>query len=86
MIAWVFAGHGSYKVLKSNARSDLYPSKEGIRNVFMTIANENCRFARISASKHFGLSLIEEFRVPKVVQIREENSNGLARVLQRVAK
>lgn len=52
----------SYRILKSEARPDLFPTEEAIVNVLKTMSYEDPAFASIPPYKFFDLSLIEEVK------------------------
>ncbi len=52
----------SYRLLKSQARADLFPTEEAIVNVLKTMSYEDPSFAAIPPYKYFDLSLIEELK------------------------
>lgn len=52
----------SYRILKSQARPDLFPTEDGIVNVLKTMSYEDASFAAIPPFKYFDLSLIEELK------------------------
>ena len=52
----------SYRILRSQARPDLFPTEEAIVNVLRTMSYEDPAFASIPPFKHFDLSLIEELK------------------------
>ncbi|MGE5304736.1 MAG: ABC transporter substrate-binding protein [Alphaproteobacteria bacterium] len=52
----------SYRILKSQARPDLFPTEEAIVNVLKTMSYEDASFASIPPFKYFDLSLIEELK------------------------
>lgn len=52
----------SYRMLRSQARADLFPTEESIVNVLKTMSYEDASFATIPPFKHFDLSLIEELK------------------------
>jgi NitT/TauT family transport system substrate-binding protein len=52
----------SYRILKSQARADLFPTEEAIVNVLRTMSYEDASFAAIPPFKYFDLSLIEELK------------------------
>ena len=52
----------SYRILKSQARPDLFPTEEAIVNVLRTMSYEDASFAAIPPFKYFDLSLIEELK------------------------
>ncbi len=55
----------SYRLLKSQARVDLFPTEEAIVNVLKTMSYEDASFAAIPPFKYFDLSLIEELKAEK---------------------
>lgn len=52
----------SYRMLRSQARPDLFPTEEAIVNVLKTMSYEDASFAAIPPFKYFDLSLIEELK------------------------
>jgi len=52
----------SYRMLRSQARPDLFPTEEAIVNVLKTMSYEDASFASIPPFKYFDLSLIEELK------------------------
>jgi ABC-type nitrate/sulfonate/bicarbonate transport system substrate-binding protein len=52
----------SYRILRSQARPDLFPTEEAIVNVLRTMSYEDASFASIPPFKYFDLSLIEEMK------------------------
>jgi ABC-type nitrate/sulfonate/bicarbonate transport system substrate-binding protein len=52
----------SYRMLRAQARPDLFPTEEAIVNVLKTMSYEDPSFASIPPFKYFDLSLIEELR------------------------
>ena len=52
----------SYRMLRSQARPDLFPTEEAIVNVIKTMSYEDASFAAIPPFKYFDLSLIEELK------------------------
>jgi ABC-type nitrate/sulfonate/bicarbonate transport system substrate-binding protein len=52
----------SYRMLKAQARADLFPTEEAIVNVLKTMSYEDPSFASIPPFKYFDLSLIEELK------------------------
>ncbi len=52
----------SYRVIKANARPDLFPTEEAIVNVLRTMSYEDPAFASIPPFKFFDLSLIQELQ------------------------
>lgn len=55
----------SYRMLKSQARPDLFPTEEAIVNVLRTMSYEDASFAAIPPYKYFDLSLLEELKAEK---------------------
>lgn len=52
----------SYRMLKADARPDLFSTEEAIVNVLKTMSYEDPAFASIPPYKFFDLSLIEELK------------------------
>jgi len=52
----------SYRMLKSDAKPDLFPTEEAIVNVLKTMSYEDPAFASIPPYKFFDLSLIQELK------------------------
>jgi ABC-type nitrate/sulfonate/bicarbonate transport system substrate-binding protein len=52
----------SYRIMKANARADLFPTEEAIVNVLKTMVYEDPAFGQIPPYKHFDLSLIQEMK------------------------
>ena len=52
----------SYRMLRSQARPDLFPTEEAIVNVLKTMSYEDASFASIPPFKYFDLSLIEQLK------------------------
>src|SRR5712692_680482 len=52
----------SYRIMRSEARADLFPTEEAIVNVLKTMSYEDPAFASIPPYKYFDLSLIEELK------------------------
>jgi ABC-type nitrate/sulfonate/bicarbonate transport system substrate-binding protein len=52
----------SYRMLKADARPDLFPTEEAIVNVLKTMSYEDPTFASIPPYKFFDLSLIQELK------------------------
>ncbi len=52
----------SYRIMRSEARPDLFPTEEAIVNVLKTMSYEDPAFASIPPYKYFDLSLIEELK------------------------
>jgi hypothetical protein len=52
----------SYRMLKSQARADLFPTEEAIVNVLKTMSYEDASFASIPPFKYFDLSFVEELK------------------------
>jgi ABC-type nitrate/sulfonate/bicarbonate transport system substrate-binding protein len=52
----------SYRIMKADARSDLFPSEEAIVNVLKTMVYEDPAFGQIPPYKFFDLSLIQELK------------------------
>lgn len=52
----------SYRIMKADARPDLFPSEEAIVNVLKTMVYEDPAFGQIPPYKFFDLSLIQELK------------------------
>jgi NitT/TauT family transport system substrate-binding protein len=52
----------SYRIMKADARPDLFPTEEAIVNVLKTMAYEDPAFGQIPPYKFFDLSLIQELK------------------------
>jgi len=52
----------SYRVMKADARPDLFPTEEAINNVLKTMVYEDPAFGTIPPYKFFDLSLIQELK------------------------
>ena len=52
----------SYRVMRANARPDLFPTEEAIVNVLKTMSYEDPAFGTIPPYKFFDLSLIQELK------------------------
>jgi len=52
----------SYKVMRTDARTDLFPTEEAISNVLKTMVYEDPAFGTIPPYKFFDLSLIQELK------------------------
>jgi ABC-type nitrate/sulfonate/bicarbonate transport system substrate-binding protein len=52
----------SYRIMKADARPDLFPTEDAIVNVLKTMSYEDPSFASIPPFKYFDLSLIEELK------------------------
>jgi len=52
----------SYRIMRADARPDLFPTEESIVNVLKTMSYEDPAFLSIPPYKYFDLSLIEELK------------------------
>lgn len=52
----------SYRIMKADARPDLFPTEEAIVNVLKTMVYEDPAFGSIPPYKFFDLSLIQELK------------------------
>jgi hypothetical protein len=52
----------SYRIMKADARPDLFPTEEAIVNVLKTMVYEDPAFGTIPPYKFFDLSLIQELK------------------------
>ena len=52
----------SYRIMKADARPDLFPTEEAIVNVLKTMSYEDPAFGAIPPYKFFDLSLIQELK------------------------
>jgi hypothetical protein len=52
----------SYKIMRADARPDLFPTEEAIVNVLRTMSYEDPAFMSIPPYKFFDLSLIQELK------------------------
>ena len=52
----------SYKIMRADARPDLFPTEEAIVNVLKTMVYEDPAFGSIAPFKFFDLSLIQEIK------------------------
>jgi hypothetical protein len=52
----------SYRTMRADARSDLFPTEEAIVNVLKTMSYEDPAFGSIPPYKFFDLSLIQELK------------------------
>ena len=52
----------SYRIMRADARPDLFPTEESIVNVLTTMSYEDPAFLSIPPYKYFDLSLIEELK------------------------
>jgi len=52
----------SYKIMRADARPDLFPTEDAIVNVLKTMVYEDPAFGSIPPYKFFDLSLIQELK------------------------